>query len=271
MRQERTVLAAALMAVVAAATPRAAMADVSVSNLRVGVDAAVSDTMAAVPVGVRAVYARFDYRSAAGERATLDVTAYGGVLVFSSGERLAGTGSLATRISGEEMLAGLTAELTAAVQNARSNARNAATRELGTEEYLNSVQAGLVRLDSALTVLAAVSPSPVSSADVASLKRLGAQLTDLVVRAQRAPAGQQRKDLAARMEPLFVQAADISSRIGASAAAFGGLVPLPASGSAWQYVVRVAVDGSPADSVEFIVAGSRVLLPSVSRHAEVAD
>jgi len=270
MRHERTVLAAALMAVVAAATPRAAMADVSITNLRVGVDAAVTDTMPAVPVGFRAMYARYDYRGAAGERATLDVTAYGGVLVFSSGERLTGTGSIATRISGQEMLASLTAELTAAVQSARSNARNAATRDLGAEEYLNGVQAGLIRVDSALTVLAVVSPSPVSSADIASLKRLGSQLTDLVVRAQRAPAGQQRKDLAARMEPLFVQAADVSGRVGASAAAFDGPVPLPASRSAWQYVVRVSVDGSPAASVEFTVAGSRALLPSVSRHAEVA-
>jgi hypothetical protein len=169
------------------------------------------------------------------------------------------------------VLEGLIEQLAAAIQSGRASARNAATFDLGAEEYLSGVQASLVRMDCALTVVSAVSPSPVSGADVALLKQLGIRLTDLVARAQRAPAGAQRRDLAARMDPLFQQADEISMRVGASAAAFRGRVPWPASGSAWQYVVRVSVDGSPADSVEFAVRGSRALLPAVSRRPVVAD
>jgi hypothetical protein len=118
-------------------------------------------------------------------------------------------------------------------------------------------------------VLATIRSGAVSRADLAELGRLEAQVTDLVQRAQRASTNEQRRQLASRMDVPLEAAARISTRQVASA---GGAVnvPLPISGGAWQYVARVTVDGSPADSVEFAVDGAQAWLPAVSRHAPIA-
>lgn len=251
-----------------AAWPQPARAQVAVSNLRVGTDPAVSTARSTVPIGTRTLYAAYDFSQADGNRVALDVTAYGGVVVFSASERLRANGTRTVAIDGTSVLGRLTAELVATAQAARGSARDAAAREFGTEEYLGAVQAAVIRLGHVRTVLAAVRTPFLRPADLDTLADLETQVNDLAERARRAASDEQRRLLAGRMDAPLEEAVAVAVRLSSSASEARG-VGLPVSGQAWQYVVLLSVDGSPADSVEFMVDGSSLWLPTTSRHAPV--
>lgn len=245
-----------------------ARAEVGVSRLRVGATADVSEPLAVFPPGIQRVFARFDYAEASGQRIGLDVTGYGGVVVQQTSRRYEGEGSDVAEIDGTDVLLRLTSELVRSAESARSSARQAATQQFGVLEYLNGVQAGVVRMGTVVTMLESVRAPEVDRDDLAELRRIEAQVSDLVARAMRAGDDEQRKQLAARMAQPLEQAVGLAN--GLDGAAGGAVdVPLPVSGSAWQYVVRVSVDGNPAASTEFAVDGGQVLLPSLSRKAPV--
>ena len=257
-----------LAAVLACSWTESASAEVTVSNLRLGTDPMVAVARSIVPIGTRTVYARYDFREAVGNRVTLDVSAYGGVVVSSASERLSASGNRTVAFTGDSMLRQLAAELLATAQSTRGSARDAATREFGTQEYLGVVQAGVVRLGNVRTIMTSVRTPAVSSSDMEALEVLEAQVSDLVSRALRAATDEQRRQLAGRMDEPLAEAVGMASRL-VRAVADVRDVGLPVSGEAWQYVVLLSVDGSPADSVEFMVDGSSLWLPTTSRHAPV--
>jgi len=246
----------------------AARADIAVSGLRVGLDERAETARDWFPVGTQAVFVTFDYREAAGQRVALDVTAYGGVVVHARSRNLSGSGTETSRLDGADAFRHLAAQLQEAAQSARSSARSAASQEFGVVEYLSGVQAGVVRMGNVVDVMAAVRAPVVSRADLEELRQIERQVGDLVVRAQRAATDQQRKQLAERMAQPLERAVAIAGHIVSLAAQATG-VPLPVSGGGWEYVVRVSVNGSPADTTEFVVDGGLVMLPTLSRRAPV--
>lgn len=162
------------------------------------------------------------------------------------------------------MYRSVSAEIVQAARTARTNAEKAATQSFGLAEYLIQVEAGLNRVDSALVVVRGIDSAAVDDELLDTIEEASEATRDLLERAAGASDDPQRRELAAAMdEPLgemVVAAMDLST-----AASEASDVPLPLSNGVWQYVVSVSVDGSPALTTEFEVAGAAIFIPSVSK------
>jgi hypothetical protein len=245
-----------------------ARADVSVGNLRVSDAPTGARSKETFPPGTRDVYVLFDYGDASETAIALDVTAYGGIVVHQSVARYSGTGTATARIDGVTVMQNVLAELDAAIGSARGSAKSASEQQYGVAEYLSGVEAGVVRMGNAVTVLDRIDSPVADPKALAQLRDAQEQVTDLVRRAQRASAIEQKHALAARMLPVLDEAGATARDLREDAEAVSS-APLPVSGSTWDYVVRATLAGSPAASIEFGVDGGRLALPTLSKRARL--
>jgi hypothetical protein len=261
----RHILAIVVVAVaVTVLAPSVVRADLAVTNLRVGSDPAADPAMTVFPPGTRSAYARFDYEDASNHRLGVTVLLHGGIVGFASRDRYDGKGSASVEISGASVLRNVTNEVVEAGRTARSNAEKAATQSYGLAEYLIQVQAGLNRVDSAVVVLEGVGPQHVDAAQLARVVTASAATHRLLERAVRAADDPRKREIAASMDQPLEDLVTAAQALFASAQEATS-VPLPVSGSAWDYVVSVSVDGSPALTTEFVVSGYRILAPAVQK------
>jgi len=260
------VTGAALLGLAAAVllVPGLARADVGVTNLRMGRDYSADPSTSRFAPGINSVWARFDYLEASNHQIGLTVMVHGGLVGYGTALPLAGSGSESVEITGDAVLRSVSAEAADSAKAARSNADKAATQTYGTVEYLIQVEAGLNRVDSALIVVHGIESSQIDEEILAAMEVASDETRTLLDRAANASDDQRRKELAAAMERPLGDLVSASEQL-STAAGEAHDVPLSVSGDVWQYVVRISVDGTPALTTEFDIAGSTIYAPYISK------
>ena len=242
---------------------------VGVSNLAVfepGGDAAVER----VPSETRVVEARFQHVDATGHDIAVVVKGRGGIDIFRASRALVGDGAASVPIDGTAMFPRLAAVIDGAARDAKRNAKQAATQAVGTQEFLLSVQAGILRATYALTTLGAVHNLP--AVDAARVGAAIGQVERAQRRAERAialpaddVAGKQRE--ANEIDALLGPVVETAGQLMAAAAGASDLA-LPTTGPGPQdaLVVQIHVDGDVAASAELWVTPEPVIfLPMAAR------
>lgn len=242
---------------------------VGVSNLAI-FTAGDPEPVTLVPAGTDAVEVRFDYTEATGHEFALVLKGRGGIDLFGAERELTGDGTASIAIEGTAVFPRLAGIVDGAARDAKRNAKQAATQSVGTQEFLLSVQAGILRAGYALTTLDAIEALP---ADIATkVTAAEDQAGRALKRAERAIAlpaddlaGKQRE--ADAIDGLLGPVVQTAGEL-ADAAASVERLALPSTGSGPQdaYVVQVHVDGDVAATSElWISTPPRIYLPYANR------
>lgn len=221
--------------------------------------------------GTRTVHARFSYSGADDQEIRLLVQGRGGVIAFDRAARYSGDGSATVAIDGTAVFAELTGGLEADARDAKQNAKQAAERSIGVQEYLRAAGAAVLRLQWTVDLLGGMAlPAPLAAAVDgidARLRNAG----DILNRAIELPpddtAGKQRR--AAQVDTMLGEVVAAAAALQAEAATQRDL-PLPESGhrATDAFVVQLEVDGDIAASAEFWIWGpARIQLPWLSKGA----
>lgn len=219
-----------------------------------------------VPAGTTAIEARFDYVEASGHEIAVTMKGRGGIDLYGEALELSGNGAARVAIAGGRVFPRLAGIVDVAARDAKRNAKQAATQTVGTQEFLLSVQAGILRVGYALGTLAAIEPLPPAvEADVAAAE---AQVERALRRAERAialpaddVAGKQRD--ADAIDAMLGPVVEAAGKLEAAAAGLPDL-PLPTTGAGPQdaFVVQVLVDGDVAATAElWVTTPPRIYLP----------
>lgn len=242
-----------------------APARVGVSNLAIYM-ADGPNAVTIVPAGTEAVEVRFDYIEATGHEISLLLKGRGGIDLFSAVREFTGDGSARIAIDGAAVFPRLAGIVDGAARDAKRNAKQAATQSVGTQEFLLSVQAGILRTGYALTTLDAIDALPPDiAAKVAAAEEQTGRALRRAERAIALPAddvaGKQRE--ADAIDALLGPVVQAAGELTASAGSLSGLA-LPGTGSGPQdaYVVQVHVDGDVAATSElWVFSPPQIFLP----------
>jgi len=265
-------LVALAAATIAFAVPQSARAVEPAGELRVGIAnlalhaPPAAEPATVVPAGTRAIEARFDYVEATGHEIAVTMKGRGGIDLYGEALELSGDGAARVAIEGGRIFPRLASIVDVAARDAKRNAKQAATQAVGTQEFLLSVQAGILRVGYALGTLAAIDPLPAAvEADVAAAE---AQVDRALRRAERAialpaddVAGKQRD--ADAIDAMLGPVVEAAGKLTAASAGLTDL-PLPSTGAGPQdaYVVQVLVDGDVAATAElWVTTPPRIYLP----------
>lgn len=265
-------LFAALLAVAPATGGALAEAGAPESALRVGIANLAlfappsAEPAPVVPAGTRSIEVRFDYVEVSGHEIAVTMKGRGGIDLFGQALDLAGDGSARVAIAGGRVFPRLVEIVDVAARDAKRNAKQAATQAVGTQEFLLSVQAGILRVGYALGTLEAIDPLPPAvEADVSAAAE---QVERALRRAERAialpaddVAGKQRD--ADAIDAMLGPVVEAAGELTAAAAGMPEL-PLPATGAGPQdaFVVQVLVDGDVAATAElWVTSPPRIYLP----------
>jgi len=258
-------LGAHTAAIARAHAPELEPARVGVSNLKV-FEVAGSEPVAIVAAGTKAVEARFDYEEASGHEIALVIKGLGGIDLFRSASVYSGNGAARVAIDGAAIFPRLSGIVDASARDAKRNAKQAATQSVGTQEFLLSVQAGILRAGYALTTLVAIEGLPDAIASKATTA--AEQIDRALRRAERAialpaddVAGKQRE--ADAIDVLLGPVVQAAGELTESAATLPSpALPTTGAGPQDAFVVQVHVDGDVAATTELWVATPpRIYLP----------
>jgi hypothetical protein len=270
-----TALALGGVAVVAVVGPVAASpAAESITTLEV---AASVDGPAATlfPEGVRRLWVTFAYTGMAGSEVEITLNTDQGLVVFTQAAALRGEGTETWVVDGDAAARRVSGVLVAAAAAAHTNARLAAERQTGVNEYLAVVSYSVGQMSAAARLLDRIALSAAPAAALAEVAVATSSLEAIVVAANAIPPGETeaRRLMAGRMLAPAAAAVTAAGDLEPLVAAESGLALPPTrrgAGENASHTVLARIDGRPARAVSIWIYDHRVFLPIVLERGLVA-
>jgi hypothetical protein len=209
------------------------------------------------PAFTRSVQARYDYVDADQTPYALVLYGPGGLRLMREAATHTGDGTATVTIGGQAVMRGLSGAIVTSAQEMQTKAAEAAAAQRGVREYLNGVEAALMRVRTGQRSLRWAALPAAATAHQSDLRAAIAEMDRLVARAHLFDDGddQNLRGVAQQMRAPAQAAIDAARGLQAAVNDLeADLVPTgTGSGEGEAYTLTVLVDGVPATSTQMWV------------------